>query len=72
VSYLFRPATGRPEERGGTRFEAGETLRLVIQGRDIYRYPRPLLQAFHDDSVSHGMHLAHTGGRFDSHLLVPG
>jgi hypothetical protein len=42
VSYLFRPATGRP-----------------------------LGQAFHDDSVNHGMHLVHTGGRFDSHLLVP-
>jgi X-Pro dipeptidyl-peptidase C-terminal non-catalytic domain len=33
----------------GTRFGSGETLRLVIQGRDIYRYPRPLIQAPHDD-----------------------
>ena len=32
---------------------------------------RPLVQAFHDDSVNDGMHLVHTGGRFGSHLLVP-
>jgi uncharacterized protein len=55
----------------GTRFAAGETLRLVVQGRDIYRYPRPLIQAFHDDSVNQGQHVIHTGGRYDSYLLVP-
>jgi len=55
----------------GTRFGPGETLRLVIQGTDIYRQPRPLMQAFHDDSVNRGPHLIHTGGRFDSHLLIP-
>lgn len=55
----------------GTRFGPGETLRLVIQGRDIYRHPRPLIQAFHDDSVNSGQHVVHTGGRFDSCLLIP-
>jgi predicted acyl esterase len=55
----------------GTRFEPGESLRLVIQGRDIYRQPRPLSQTFHDESVNHGTNVIHTGGRFDSHLLVP-
>ena len=55
----------------GTRFSAGESLRLVIQGRDIHRYPKPLMQAFHDDSVNRGRHLIHTGGRYDSYLLVP-
>ncbi|MBV9382644.1 MAG: CocE/NonD family hydrolase [Streptosporangiaceae bacterium] len=55
----------------GTLFRAGETLRLVIQGRDIYRYPRPLIQALHDDSVNRGPHVIHAGGEFDSHLLVP-
>lgn len=55
----------------GTMFRPGETLRLVVQGRDIYRYPRPLRQAFHDRSVNSGPHLLHTGGRYDSHLLVP-
>ena len=55
----------------GTRFEPGEALRLVIQGRDIYRQPRPLVQAFHDASVNHGPHVVHTGGRFGSWLAVP-
>jgi hypothetical protein len=55
----------------GTRFEPGEGLRLVIQGRDIYRQPRPLAQTFHDESVNRGPHVIHTGGRFDSCLLVP-
>jgi len=55
----------------GTLFRPGETLRLVIQGRDVYRYPRPLVQARHDDSVNRGQHAIHTGGQYDSHLLVP-
>ncbi len=55
----------------GTRFGPGEVLRLVIQGADIYRQPRPLVQAFHDESVNQGPHVIHTGGRFDSHLLIP-
>jgi len=55
----------------GTLFRPGETLRLVIQGRDVHRYPRPLVQALHDDSVNRGPHLVHTGADYDSHLLVP-
>jgi uncharacterized protein len=55
----------------GTLFRPGETLRLVIQGRDIYRYPRPLIQALHDDSVNRGPHVIYTGADYDSHLLVP-
>jgi uncharacterized protein len=55
----------------GTRFEPGETLRLTVQGRDVHRAPRPLVQPLHDDSVNRGPHVIHTGGRFDSHLLVP-
>jgi Biotin carboxylase, N-terminal domain/X-Pro dipeptidyl-peptidase C-terminal non-catalytic domain len=55
----------------GTRFEPGETLRLVIQGKDVYRYPRPLIQALHDDLVNRGRHVIHSGGEYDSHLLVP-
>jgi predicted acyl esterase len=55
----------------GTRFGPGETLRLVIQGRDVYRYPRPLIQALHEESVNRGAHVVHAGGEHDSHLLVP-
>ena len=55
----------------GTRFGPGETLRLVVQGRDIYRYPRPLIQAWHDDLANRGRHVIYSGGGYDSHLLVP-
>ena len=55
----------------GTLFRPGETLRLVIQGTDVYRYPRPLIQAWHDESVNRGRHVVHSGGEHDSHLLMP-
>lgn len=55
----------------GTRFEAGEGLRLVVQGSDIYDYPKPSVYARHEDLVNRGEHVIHAGGRFDSHLLVP-
>jgi hypothetical protein len=55
----------------GTRFAAGETLRLVVQGTDIYKYPRPVNADRHEDSANRGHHVIHTGGKFDSHLLVP-
>ena len=55
----------------GTRFEAGETLRLVIQGTDVYNPPKPVMADRHEDTVNGGAHVLHTGGRYDSHLLVP-
>jgi len=55
----------------GTRFEAGEKLRLVVQGTDIYTYPKPVMSDRHEDSVNRGHHVLYTGGRYDSHLLVP-
>jgi len=55
----------------GTRFEAGEQLLLVVQGSDVMRYPEPLTYARHADSVNVGRNVVHTGGRFDSHLVVP-
>jgi len=55
----------------GTRFEAGESLRLVVKGRDIYKYPKPLLYAHHEDTVNLGLHTIHTGGNFPSYLLIP-
>jgi uncharacterized protein len=35
------------------------------------RYPEPLTYARHADSVNVGHSVVHTGGRFDSHLVVP-
>jgi predicted acyl esterase len=49
-----------------TLFERGEKLRLVVQGRDILTY-----KAFgHTETVNKGEHIVHTGGKYDSHLLV--
>jgi len=55
----------------GTRFEAGEGLRLVIQGRDVYDYPETLMADRHRETVNRGAHRLFSGGHFDSHLLVP-
>jgi predicted acyl esterase len=55
----------------GTRFEAGETLRLVVQGTDIHRYPKPSVYARHEETVNRGRHRIHTGGRHGSFLQVP-
>ena len=55
-----------------TRFRAGETLRIVVQGSDIYTDSKPNLPfARHENLRNSGHHLIHTGGRYDSHLLAP-
>jgi predicted acyl esterase len=55
----------------GTRFEAGDVLRLRIKGRDIYNYPKPQLYMRHEDTVNGGTHHIHTGPHADSYLLIP-
>ncbi len=55
----------------GTRFEAGEKLRLVVQGTDVYQYPKPVMADCHEDTVNKGHHVLYTGGTYDSHLLIP-
>jgi predicted acyl esterase len=45
-------------------------LRVVEQGRDIRRYDVGPTQA-HEDTDNVGRHTIYTGGRYDSHLLVP-
>jgi predicted acyl esterase len=50
----------------GTLFRAGERLRLVVSGTDIHA---PLHK--HEDSRNDGVHAIRTGGRYDSHLLIP-
>ena len=50
-----------------TWFETGSRLMVVILGRDAARYP-----AFrHSHRINRGEHTIHSGGRFDSYLLVP-
>jgi predicted acyl esterase len=55
-----------------TRFAAGEGLRLIVKGRDVYdEAPENLPFLLHQDTRNQGRHFLRTGGRFDSHLLVP-
>ena len=71
-STCDRPCTTPPWIwPSGTRFEAGESLRLVIQGTDFYSPPKPVMADRHEDSVNRGWHVIRTGGKYDSHLLVP-
>jgi predicted acyl esterase len=55
----------------GTRFLAGETLRLIVKGRDIYNHPKPMLYMRHEDTVNLGTHRIHTGADTPSYLLIP-
>jgi predicted acyl esterase len=56
----------------GTRFEAGEKLRVIVQGSDIYYYPGGWPTNAHmGRTVNKGRHVIHAGGKYDSHLLVP-
>ena len=54
-------------------FEAGETLRLVIAGRDIYRKEEAVMLPFplHEETRNRGRHVIRSGGRYDSSLLLP-
>jgi len=54
-----------------TLFEAGEKLRIIVQGSDIYSYPNERHTSEHIATVNRGVHIIHTGGRYDSHLLAP-
>jgi len=55
-----------------TRFRQGEQLRVVVKGRDLYQ-EAPETQPFmlHRETRNRGLHIIHTGGCYDSHLLVP-
>lgn len=57
----------------GTRFKAGEMLRLTVQGTDINRYPKDKVPVYfrHEASVNRGRHVIHAGGAHESYLLVP-
>jgi uncharacterized protein len=55
-----------------TLFRAGQQLRVVVQGRDIADRGVPNAPfARHEETRNRGSHLIHTGGEYDSHLLIP-
>lgn len=51
----------------GTRFEAGEQLRLVVRGNDLYT--RATFSR-HEQTRNRGAHVISTGGDHDSHLVI--
>jgi uncharacterized protein len=55
----------------GTRFGAGEQLLLLVQATDIQQYPPGVVSMAHSVTRNVGTHVIHTGGKYDSHLLVP-
>lgn len=55
-----------------TLFRAGETLRVVVKGSDIYAEGLPFLPfARHQRTRNVGRHIVHIGPDHDSHLLIP-
>jgi uncharacterized protein len=55
----------------GTRFAAGEQLRLLVQATDVQQYPPGVVSMAHSVTRNLGTHVIHTGGTYDSHLLMP-
>jgi predicted acyl esterase len=53
----------------GMRWHAGEQLRLVVAGYDVVGPMLPGIPKI--PTRNKGEHLVHTGGKYDSHLLVP-
>lgn len=72
---LVRPGEIVPVEielwPSSTRFQAGESMRLIVKGTDIQSYPPQTFVAGHKSTRNRGKHRIHTGGRYDSHLLIP-
>ena len=55
-----------------TLFREGESLRLIVQGADVYTEALPNLPfARHQRTRNAGTHVLYSGGRYDAHLLVP-
>jgi uncharacterized protein len=55
-----------------TLFQAGQQLRVVVQGSDVMDHGIPNAPyARHENTRNRGAHIIHTGGPYDSHLLVP-
>ena len=59
-------------------WHAGETLQLVVSGHHILNDPAPVdgrpwdwFEEFTYDTRNRGEHVVHTGGRYDSSLLLP-
>lgn len=56
-----------------TLFRAGEALRLVVAGHDIYPKEEGAMLPFalHEQTLNNGTHVLHMGGTFDALLRLP-
>lgn len=54
-----------------TRFFKDESLKITIQGTDIFRNDEIPQMMLHEASANKGKHFIHTGGVFDSYLVMP-
>ena len=70
---MLKPKEIVPVEIGivptGMRWHAGQQLRVVVGGH-FMREPT-WFEKFKYESRSPGTHIIHTGGQYDSHLLIP-
>lgn len=53
----------------GMRLYPGEQLRLVVTSQNIIGIQLPFAKPTPPDN--HGRHIIHTGGQYDSHLVLP-
>ncbi len=56
-----------------TLFRSGEQMRVVVMGRDPFPPSDDpgVIITRHPETRNSGKHIIHTGGRFDSHVLLP-
>jgi len=54
-----------------TVFERGEKLRLIVAGSDLCMYAGQIATYGHFSPVNRGEHVVYTGGKYDTHLLIP-
>ena len=60
----------------GTLFKKGESLVVVVKGNEVIKgnstpLPNMKTRYEHEERVNKGLHHIHTGGQYDSQLIVP-
>jgi uncharacterized protein len=55
----------------GCVWRAGETIRIAIAGHPLLHVGNPVTGESLGSDRNKGEHVIHTGGRYDSHLLIP-
>ena len=56
-----------------TLFQAGEQMRVIVMGKDPFppSDEQGIAMTLHPTTRNQGKHIIHTGGRYDSHVLLP-